>query len=186
MSAFPDIIGAPSGYSRKPMFSTGLSPMGANHVVRYRKWLRERFTINLSWDSLTPDEAQTVEDFFLSTSGGAYSFDWYDWKPQHWRSVPVATGDGMTVSFNLPCKASTDQQFYVGTLQVSGTVSHGTGADGADRVTLTAPPAAGASLTVDFYGRRKFTVRLAGEAPALVSHPSTGRFGLSLTLHSVK
>lgn len=189
MATFPDIVGAPSGYQRTSTYRNAQSSFGEGRAnpVRYRKWLRQRYAFALSWNLLTSAQAKAIEDFIISVNGIEDDFDWFDWKPQFWRWVPVATGDGSTVSFDIPGKDTSDHEFLInGITPATGTVTPGAGADGADRVTLNAAPAAGYLLTVSFYGRRRFTVSFDEAIGELEPDADSETFSLNVTLHQSK
>lgn len=191
MATFPDIVGAPSGYQRSSAYTVRRSQFSADaaglpHHVRYRKSLRPRYAFSLTWDHLTEAQAREIIDFAASVEGGELTFDWFDWKPQYWTHVPVATGDGSTVTFDIPAKESLDHEFRVdGVTVVGGTVALGAGADGRDRVTLNSPVPADRPLTVHFYGRRQFTVSY-DDIGELIPNATSNTYSYSASLISSK
>ena len=178
---FPDIIG--SQREPVPLFYGDRQPVGENRVVRYRKSVKARWSFSLAWDLLSPAEASLIDAHVIAAAGAHLTFDWFDWTPLHWMWVPVATADGVETVFDLPGDQSSDHEFFVGTSPVPSafTVDAGAGADGRDRVTFAAAPAAG-PLWCNALMRRLFVMTFEADDQPLTRELDSGYWGFSTRL----
>lgn len=137
---------------------------------QYRQlWLYPRRTIQLTYPKLSLSGANTLYEHHVSMRGRALPFNFFFPTPAAYKDEYVGTCDGSTLVYNMPCKNGEGIDIYVGSSKLTAdtnyTIAAGAGADGADRLTLTAPGAAGEHITCDFTGRLK--VRCHYESDAL-------------------
>jgi hypothetical protein len=185
MALFPDVIG--SSRRLMPSFYGRRTPVGENRTVRFRKMIRPRVGFSLGWDLLSPAEADEIDQHVLDHAGAHVPFDWYDWRPFHWIWVPIGTGTGGAVLYNLGGKDSSEIGFYYGSGTAVGggiILSSGTGAHGQDQATLTAPD--GEPVWINARMRRLFNVTFADDNQPLTRDLDTGYFGFSTQLMTVK
>lgn len=192
MTMFPD-LGNSGARDINPDYLTKISPTGEGHVNRYRKSLHPRWVIRLSWNSLTPAQAQAVDDHVLAHAAAFAAFDWFEWtpagvEPAYWLWVPIAKGDGGTTAFTLPARNVTDLALFTGTGTATTplTIANGAGAQGETVVQLQTAPPAGHWLWGNFRGERRFTVTFADDSQPLTRHLETGLYAFETLLITEK
>ena len=186
MSAFPDITGDDLDLS--PQFTVDTQQMGEEHYVRYRKWLRPRYSFGISYSLLEPADARTISDHVMAQGGGAFPFDWFLWTAMHWLWVPVAVAAAGQTLFTIPGKETSEHEFFTGTgtAAPSYTISTGTGAQGEDRVTFSTAIATGATLWMNFRGRRRFTVVYESDDQPMPRNADSGYYSFNTRFQQVK
>ena len=132
--------------------------------------------------------AEQVAAFFRQVGGPALpfvAFD-FDYSFQHQR-IYVATGDGTTDEYNLPCRdtASAIVVFADGVEVTSGLTLSDDGANERKKATFTTAPAAGVVLTASFVGQRAWVCRFADDELVL-SQEDAGYYGLTVRLIEVR
>lgn len=181
MILFPDVIGARREVI--PLFPERVTAVGENGATRYRKFIGPRWDIVLAWAELTAADAAAIADHVEAVQGGRHVFGWIDWRTLHWPWVPIGTGDGATVDFDLPAFGSSDQQFFTGAgTSVSGIVTAGSGTGGRDSVELSAAPADGVAVWFNATMRRVFEVSFASDTQLFDLNPDTSRNGWATRL----
>jgi hypothetical protein len=185
MNPFPDIIG--DTLDLQPFYNVQTQPMGENHVVRYRKWLRPRWSFHATWSLLDAGQARSISDHVVSVAGALQAFDWFFWQQFHWIYVPLGVGDGTTTVWTIPGLATSQQEFFVNAnTTVTGTVTAGTGAQGEDSVTISPAVANGVPIWTNFRGRRRFTVVYERDEQPLTRTAENGQYAFNTTFRQVK
>ena len=183
-AVFPDIIG--DTLEETPAYQTLIIPLGDRPSAQsHRKTLRPRTSFRMSWTLLEQSELEQILDHLALVGGDP--FTWFHWRSgRTWRWVPMGTGDGTSLAFDVPGKETTGLTVIQnGTTVAGGSVTSSGGTDGRDLVTLSSAPPLGTRLAATFTGRRAF----------LVTHPDvravrwsrdvqTGLYNVSLALES--
>ena len=140
---------------------------------RRQKWLYPRRDIVVKYNYISKQQAETLWEFYLARKGTLEAFNFFMPEPNStyptYTGEYVATGDGSTTVFNLPCKNSLNRTLYIdGVAQTEGVnynFTAGGGEDGADRIDFSdsgmTPPASGSRITLDFQGILKVRCRFA-------------------------
>jgi len=130
---------------------------------RKRKWLYPKRLITLQYSNITKANGRTLFAFYIARSGAYDAFTFFKYELESYVGEYVGTGDGSTVTFNLPCKTSSARTLYLDgaeqTVNVDYTYSALGGTDGCDEITMDSAPAAGERLTLDFTGYLKIKCR---------------------------
>ena len=185
MTLFPDIIG--EELTIEPSITVEEQELGELYFVRYRKWLRPRYSFTLGYSLLSPTEARSIADHVKTHAGNVFEFDWFLWSTLTWLWVPIGIGDGTTTQWTIPGKSTTAHEFFTGTsTAVSGTVAAGLGTDGADRVTISPAVANGVPLWAHFRGRRRFTVAYESNDQPQQRNADSGQYTFSTKLVQMK
>jgi hypothetical protein len=118
-----------------------------------------RYRWTASWEI----NAYLTEQYLLEKhweENANVSFPMFDGWATRWNALAVGTGNGATVTFDLPGKDIDPADLAVALDAVptgSYTFSQGTGANGADRVTFSVAPGVGVAITCSWLrGRRRF------------------------------
>ena len=163
MAKFPDldslIISDPVSetlvfQTRRSRFGT----MGVEHRKAAQTYVKRNFTVKA--ERVVLSQAQTLYSFYLARLGGFEAFNYFTPLARTYTTPEyVGTGDAETKVYNLPAKGSTAYDVYIDGLKQTETTNYaigiGSGADGADKLTLTAAPSLGARITYTFTGRLK-------------------------------
>ena len=163
MAKFPDldslIIDDP--VSETLVFQTLRSqfgPMGQERRKACQLFVKRHFRIRAERVTLT--QARSLYNFYLARKGSFEAFNYFHPQTHTYTTQEyVGTGDGATYVFNLPAKDSSLYEVFVDgveqTEETNYTIEIGGGADGADKLTFTVPPALGSRITYTFTGRLK-------------------------------
>jgi hypothetical protein len=144
-----------------PRWMTVVSNFDALNEQRKQKALFAVYNVAFSYEHLTVSEEQTLWAFYMARKGSYEAFYIYDIYSWPHTGLFVGWGDASTFTFDLQGKTTSAQAIYLdGVLQSSGyTIVSGGGAEGSDRVTFDAAPAAGVLITCDFTGYLRARVR---------------------------
>jgi len=132
---------------------------------RKRKRLYPLRSVTLSYAWMTLADIQVLWEAFVASAGryGSFSFFLATATPATFTREYVGIGDGTTTLFNLPFKSGTAISIYVNgalqTVTTDYTIGAGTGADGADLLTMVIAPADGYHITATFTGILKIRCR---------------------------
>ena len=134
---------------------------------RKQKWLYPKRVITLNYKGISKAEIKTLYQFYIARAGAYEAFNFFypdEESVNAYVKEYVGTGNGSTTVFNLPAKTSTSYTLYLDDVaQTAGgtdwTFGSATGADGADKCTMTAAPASGERLTFTFTGYLKVRCR---------------------------
>lgn len=156
MAEFPSTV-APSqdGYDIIVEWKTILREMDSGVEQRRAKWTFPKFSLELTFDQLTQSEIDALWNFYMARRGSAEAFYLYTWELQggtlpSYTGLYVGVGDGVTQTFDLPGKSTSNQVLYVDGVSTSAvTILTGGGLELSDRVTFTVAPAAGTFLSCD-------------------------------------
>jgi uncharacterized protein (TIGR02217 family) len=170
MAAYPTV-----SFSRtmnpKIVFKTLISNFNEEGAEqRKQKWLYPKRDFTLEYKYITKTNMETLWAFYIARKGSYGAFNFF--MPEPLADYPsyikeyVGTGDGSTTVFNCPSKAGTSVTVYKGGAALTGggsdyTFSSEGGADGADKITMTAAPDSGEYLTISFTGALKIRCRFA-------------------------
>jgi len=147
--------------------------------VRKRKWLYKKRTRTLSYEYLTKNELRQLLQFQDDHDLIYTPFVFIDVQINSYSNEYIATGDGSTDTFNMPCKSSTSRTIYINGLSYSeATDSTGIGdfyiiqnggIYNVDQLIFFVAPLAGTRITCDFKGQLAFKGRLAGEIQSSIN-----------------
>ena len=136
---------------------------------RKRKWLFNKWNVQLSYQYITREEARVLWQFFIERNGSYESFHWIDDYSDIYSNQYVATADGETLTWDLPFKDASDITIYVDSIEQnlmadatsSGDyyISEDAGADGGDSITFSYTIDAGKYISCDFTGKLKILCR---------------------------
>lgn len=142
---------------------TGFDDLGRER--RKRKWLYPKREVVVSYEYLSKTNAMTLYQFFYDRAGSYEVFTFFDQTSHTYEGEYIATGDGSTLIYNLPCRNSGGRTIYVNgaeqTITTDYTYSALGGTDGCDEITFEAPsvPTNGHRITMDFTGNLKIRCR---------------------------
>jgi len=154
----------------KQKFRTVISLFDSGNEQRRAKWTAPRYDISLQFNALTLTEANTLWNFYSARQGSYEAFYYFvgeaDNKSYSLSSEYVATADGASSAFNLPCKHSTITAiYYNGSPQSTSawSISSTNGANGEDILHTVGAPSSGAVITVSGDGHLKVRCRFAND-----------------------
>lgn len=165
MSKFPDVTSVPyenpiEENIRYKTLVSNFDELGEEQTKQ--KWLYPKRSITLKYKYIEMADAMTIWQFFMARKGRFAAFNYF--YPSGWGNTYigeyVGTGDGSTVTYNLPSKLASSYTLYVGGVAktpggVDYTFTAEGGDDQADKAVFEAPPASGAYITWSFTGRLK-------------------------------
>jgi len=137
---------------------------------RKQKWLYPKRKITLTYKNISRANMQTLWQFYVARAGSFEAFNFFlpdpNYGTESYVKEYVGTGDGSTVTFNLPSKnAIAGRIIYVdNTAMGEGafyTFTDSGGADGADKAVFTTAPDIGSRVSFSFTGRLKVHCRFA-------------------------
>lgn len=139
---------------------------GMGKEKRRRKFLFPRRNVKLTYSDrfLTRAQVRTLWQFYLDRGGAYEAFSFFVTAPpasaaasglNTFEGEYIGVGDGVTTDFTLPGRSVQNELVYhdnVEYIPSDYTIIPTGGADGADKITFVAAPAAGLVLTIDFTG----------------------------------
>lgn len=137
---------------------------------RKQKWLYPKRKITLTYKNISLSNMQTLWQFYVARAGSFEAFNFFLPEPnigtESYVKEYVGTGDGSTVTFNLPSKnAAVGRIIYVdNTAMGEGafyTFTDSGGSDGADKAVFSTAPNIGSRISFSFTGRLKVHCRFA-------------------------
>jgi hypothetical protein len=176
-----------------PRWSTLVNKYDSGVEQRRQKSLYPVFDCEVNYPPMPRADANTIVQFFNARKGMAESFYIFDLALlesdafSH-EGLFVDTGDGSTVTFDIPGRSTSSLVLYQNgsarTLTTHYTISVGTGEGNADQVTMVTAPAVGDMLSCDFEGYARYKVRFAEDKlpRGLVA---IDRYGLVIKLQGV-
>jgi len=130
---------------------------------RKRKWLYPKRTVTLQYNNITLSDARSIFQFYIDRSGAYEAFTFFKYETESFEGEYVGTGDGSTVTYDLPCKNSSARILYLNNVVQNNpadyTYSALGGLDGADQITFIAAPTSGHRIILDFTGNLKIRCR---------------------------
>lgn len=149
----------------EPEWKTLISETDGEFEQRRQKRLFARYNVRVQYTRLSAAGMQALWNFYMARKGSAQAFYFYDPASMTHLGLYAGVGDGETLVFDLPGKATGSQSVYLdGAAQSSGVTMLAGGGDGdADRVEFAAAPPAGALVTCDFTGRLRVRCRFAAD-----------------------
>ena len=168
MAAFPDLLtGVKPIYpiEEKIQWKTLFSNFeDVGNETRKQKWLYPKRDMALKYSYISQANIDTLWEFFNARKGSYEAFNLFLTVSNAYTGEYVGTGDGATTVFNLPSKTASSYTLYKdgATMTAGGTdytFGAASGADGADKATMTTAPAAGEKLSFSFTGYLKIRCR---------------------------
>jgi uncharacterized protein (TIGR02217 family) len=172
-AVFPVLPGIAWNVVRTPTWQTRTQQSVSGRETRQADWSYPRYTWSLDYDILrsTPgfSELQTLIGFINSMQGGFGTFLYRDDDDNAAVNQQLGVGDGATVTFPLIRSFGNyiepvGRVNAVSSVTVAGaaaayTVNYDVGTESGSTITLTAPPAAGATILASFtfYWRCRFS-----------------------------
>lgn len=149
-------------------YKTIISMFDDGSEQRRAKWDFPKTNIEVYYNALPSSSINTLWDFYRARRGSYEAFHFYlgeaESQSYNESSMYVATADGASTTYPMPCKNSTITDLYVdGSSQGSSlyNVTSTDGVDDCDTLHLAFTPASGEVLTVSFDGYPKYRVRFA-------------------------
>jgi hypothetical protein len=164
MASYPDFtsVAQEEPYREEIEWKTLISQFDEEgEEQRKQKWLYPKRNVTVRHAYITKAKARTIWQFYNARAGGYEAFNYYVPFADAYVSEYVGIGDATTTGFNLPCKDITTYTVFIGGSSIAATVATGAGADGADHLRFSTPPADGAKITMSFTGRLKIRCRFA-------------------------
>lgn len=168
MATFPESSPAPvHPFEIMPRFRTLVSELDSGNEQRRSKQEFPVYDVSAKYDkALDKLSMDTLYAFYLARKGRYEGFYIYDLADVHNQTTTiytdqyVGTGDGTTVTWDIPARSTSSQTLYVNGVE-DGTASFlsGGGESNSDRVTPSSVPALGDVLSVDFTGILRMYVR---------------------------
>ncbi len=167
MALFPeyDQIAYLPSIKISPRFSTSISTLSGGQEKRRAKFTFPLYDLDVSYDLLTLADARTIWQFYKDRQGSFGTFYFYLPYLETFEGEYCGTGDGSTVTFDVPGKTISSYTVYdAGSAQTEGggndyVIEQGVGVEGAARITFNTAPASGNHITIDFRGYYRFKVR---------------------------
>jgi hypothetical protein len=171
---YPSSVNPLIGYSVEPVFSTQATPTKSGADVAEKIWDSARYRISLPYRCSLAD-AMEILNFHTARAGKYEVFDFIDLLERDWEGLYIGTGDGSEDTFATDFDATTDagsgRVVYVdGVEQTVGAgndylMSAQSGTNNRDRVVFLAgsEPANGAIVTMDYTGKKYFSVRFMSD-----------------------
>ena len=154
----------------KQKWRTLISLFDAGNEQRRAKWTAPRYDINLRYEALRTTSADILWDFYKARKGSYEAFVYFvgdaEDRSYSLTSEYVATADGASSAFNLPCKHSTiTGVYYNGSLQSTASWSKTStnGPDGEDILHTVGVVSSGVVITVSGNGHLKVRCRFADD-----------------------
>ncbi len=139
---------------------------GAGRETRKQKWVypkRNLRAVGYKW--LTLDDANTLWQFYMDRGGAYEAFNTFLEHSDSYANEYLGTGDGATVSFNMPSKNATSELIYVDSILKTDPADYAFtaigGTDGADKIVFVVAPSDGSIITTNFTGYLKIHSRFA-------------------------
>jgi len=84
-----------------PRFQTTITTLGKGAEQRNADWAQQRMKFDISYGIQGEEDYHAVRDFFMARLGRARGFLFKDWSDYFVENQQIATGDGVTVAFQL-------------------------------------------------------------------------------------
>lgn len=162
MAQFPTVPAPNYPYDLVINWKTIITAFDSAVEQRRQKQTYAKYDVDLNYDILTEVEFQTLWNFYVARKGALETFYFYTFTATDWIGLYCRTGDGTTVTFDIPGKSTSAHVIYNNGLVVSSldyTILYGGGTEGSDRVTFTAAPVKNAIITCDFTGFMRIRCR---------------------------
>jgi uncharacterized protein (TIGR02217 family) len=143
------------GFIVSPVWKTIIAETDSLKEQRKQKQTYAFYDVALTYDYLSEDDFKTLWAFYMARKGAYEAFYIYDLFVEDHDSIWLGMGDGVTTTFDISGKTTTDHIVYLdgGVLATSNyVIISGGGAENSDRITFTTAPVTGAILTIDFSG----------------------------------
>lgn len=152
----------------EPEWHTFVSQIETGAEQRRQKSLFPVYNVQITYDSLSESDAQTLWEFYMARKGAFEAFYVYDLSllasiAFNHTSLYCGTGDGVTDTFDVPGRSTSSHTVYSdGVLQSDPSnysISTGGGVSNSDRVVFVSAPAQGKIITCDFTGFLRIRAR---------------------------
>lgn len=161
---FPTSPAPTLGYSAGQAFETYEASYPSGRSIANRARYSGLYRASLTYTCLQPADVGAVLALHAKCRGRYSTFTFVHPRLQPWYKLYVGVGAGAEVNFDIPLSTTTALTVYVaGSATTAYTLGSGTGTDGRDRLTFTAPPAAGAVIEIDATGYRRAYCRFASD-----------------------
>lgn len=149
-------------------FNTITSSFDSGKEQRRRKELYAKYDLDLTYNALSAADFATLWNFYNARGGSYEAFYFYTLvSTEAWTGLFVGTGDGSTVTFDIPGKSTSSQAIYVNGVVVAEadyTMVVGGGTESSDRVTFDTAPALNDIITCNFTGYMRIRCRFADDS----------------------
>jgi len=165
MAVYPETPVPSLAYMTRERYKTLISEFDTGEEQRRQKWSAPKWDVSLVYNAIRSTDVDKLLAFYDARRGAYEAFSFYDpFTASGYTSVYCGTGNGTSTAFDIPGKQTSGQVVRVNGSTVAFTVSTGTGADGADRILLPSPPAAGAVVTCSFSGKLRIRCRFSEDS----------------------
>lgn len=162
MAQFPVSPAPQYPYDLSIVWKTIISSFDSAVEQRRQKQTYAKYDVSLIYNVLTESEFQTLWNFYVARKGAYEAFYFYTPETSDWQGLYCRTGDGATVTFDIPGKSTSAHTIYNNGIVVSPTgytITYGGGTEGSDRVTFNVAPAQNAIITCNFTGFMRIRCR---------------------------
>jgi hypothetical protein len=162
MSEFPTSPIPKHPYEITAVWKTIITAFDAANEQRRQKQAFAKYDVNLVYDRLTDAEIMTLWNFYQARKGAYEAFYFYTLETSGWEGLYIGTGDGTTVTFDLPGKSTSSHTIYSNGSEVDSgdyTILTGGGAGNSDRITFDVAPVSNTIITCDFTGYMRIRCR---------------------------
>jgi len=175
MSQYPDISDARyktiSGGRQQKVLVGNVEDLGKE--FRKRKWLYKKRTRSLNYPNISNEELRILLKFQDDQDLTYTSFVFIDDYPEEYTNEYIATSDGETLDYVIPCKDGSDIVVYQDGAELNQApdstsigdyyIDYGAGVYGLDKIILNAALVEGTRITCDFTGQLAIRSRFSGE-----------------------
>ena len=143
-------------------WKTITSAFDSGKEQRRQKQTYAKYDVSLVYDLLSEANMQLLWNFYVARKGSFEVFYFYTLAISDWYGLFIWTGDGATVTFDIPGKSTSAHVIYNNGITVSPadyTIVTGGGTESSDRVTFNTAPVLNAIITCDFTGYMRIRCR---------------------------
>ena len=162
MALFPQVPKPQYPYELTAVWKTIVSGFDSGVEQRRQKQTYAKYDVSVTYNALSGANFQTLWNFYIARKGTYEAFYFYTLETANWKGLYCRTGDGATVTFDIPGKSTSAQVIYNNGTVVPGgdyTIVTGGGVEGSDRVTFNTAPFLNAIITCDFTGYMRIRCR---------------------------
>ena len=162
MAQFPTVPKPQEPYKLTLVWKTIISAFDSAVEQRRQKQTYAKYNVSVIYNALSGANFQTLWNFYVARKGAYEAFYFYTLETADWKGLYCRTGDGTTVTFDIPGKSTSAHTIYNNGIVVppaNYTILEGGGTEGSDRVTFNTAPVQNALITCDFTGFMRIRCR---------------------------
>lgn len=154
MQVFPETPAPSYPLVITPEWKTLISPFETGGEQRRSLWLFPKYNVTVKYDGISKANSDILWAFYMARKGAGEAFYFYDRDASPHLAHYVATGDGATLTFDIPGRSTSSRTLYGNGSVISSGVTYlvGGGDGNSDRVQLSIAPTLGTIITISFTG----------------------------------